>query len=107
MPHHPALALYLVRAVGPGSRDYMLNGGAYRVVLVVAGNLLNQAAIVLKQHKAAHIIQQHRRRQHALHQRLQLVECAQRVQVHPVDGAPLHETLGVGRQAAQAGLAAV
>ena len=107
MPHHAALALYLGRAFGLRSRHHMRHGGAHRVVLMVAGNLLNQAAIVLEQHKAAQIIQQHRRRQHALHQRLQLVECAQRVQVHPVDGAPLHETLGVGRQAAQAGLAAV
>ena len=47
------------------------------------------------------------RRQHAAHQRFQLVELAQRVELHAVNRAPLHEALGIGRERAQPRLAAI
>jgi hypothetical protein len=77
---------------------HMLDGRAHRVELVVAGNLLDQLAVVFEQHEVAQVVQQVARRQHAAHQRFQLVELAQRVELHAVDRAPLHEALGVGRE---------
>ena len=66
--------------------------------LVVAGDLLDQAAVILEQHEEAQVVQQVRRRQHAAHQRLQFVEGAQRIERDAIDGAPGHEALAVGRQ---------
>ena len=75
--------------------------------LVVARNFFDDAAIVLKQHKVAQVIQQISRSQHAAHQSLQFLELAQRVQRHAVNRAPLHEALGIGRQRTHARLGAV
>jgi hypothetical protein len=80
---------------------HLRNGRAHRVELVVAGDLLDQLAVVLEQHEVAQVVQQVGRRQRASHQRLQLVELAQRVERVAVDGAPLHEALAVGRERTQ------
>ncbi len=80
---------------------------AHRMELVIARDLLDDVAVVLEQHEAAQIVQQHRGRQHAAHQRLQLVERAQRVERDAVDRAPGHESLGIRRQRAQQRIAAV
>jgi hypothetical protein len=77
------------------------------VELVIAGDLLHQRAIVLEQHEEAQVVEQHGRRQQAAHQRFQFVELTQRVERHPVDGAPLHEALRIRRQRTQPRLAAV
>ncbi|MDV7400208.1 hypothetical protein RZS08_52830, partial [Arthrospira platensis SPKY1] len=87
-----------------GGRHHMADGGTHRVVLVIARHLLDQSPVVLKQHEVAQVVQQSSWGQHAAHQGLQFIELAQRVQVHAVDGAPLQKALGVGRQAAQAGV---
>ncbi|MCY1361007.1 hypothetical protein D9M69_476580 [compost metagenome] len=70
MPDHPAL----VRAARARGADHLLDRRTHGMELVIAGNLLHQPAIVLEQHEVAQVIQQHRRLQHATHQRLQLVE---------------------------------
>ena len=70
----------LWRAAGARRRHHLVDGRAHRMELVVAGDLLDQRAVVLEQHEEAQVIQQVGRRQHAAHQRLQLVELAQRVQ---------------------------
>ena len=82
----------------------MTDGSAHRVVLVVARHLLDQSAIVFEEYEVAQVIQQGGWVQYTAHQGLQFFELAQRVQVHAVDGAPLQKALGVGRQAAQAGI---
>ena len=73
----------------------MLDSGPNGVVLVVAGRLLDQLAVVLEQHEVAQIVQQVLGGQGAAHQGLQFVERAQRVQIHSVDGAPLLEALSI------------
>ncbi len=75
--------------------------------LVIAGNLLHQPAVILEQHEVAQVVQQHRRLQHATHQRFQLVELAQRVDVHAIDGAPAGKALDIRRQRAHTRLAAI
>ncbi|MNF62263.1 hypothetical protein D3C84_439400 [compost metagenome] len=103
MPDHPAL----MAAAGTRGGDHLLNGGAHGVELVIAGNLLHQPAVILEQHEVAQVIEQHLRRQGTPYQGFQLVELAQRVKIFAVDGAPVHEALGIGRQRAHAGFAAV
>ncbi|MDT4816766.1 hypothetical protein FQZ97_498230 [compost metagenome] len=70
MPDHPAL----VRAARARGADHLLDRRTHGMELVIAGNLLHQPAVILEQHEVAQVIQQHRRLQHATHQRLQLVE---------------------------------
>ena len=41
---------------------------------------------------------------HPADQGFELVELAQRIQIHAIDGAPLHEALGIGRQGTHAGI---
>jgi hypothetical protein len=107
VPHHAALAAGERRAVGSRRGHHLADRRAHRVELVVAGDLLHQPAIVFEQHEEAQIVEQHRRREHAAHQRFEFVELAQRVEHVPVDGAPLHEALRIGRQRTEPRLAAV
>ena len=75
--------------------------------LVIAGDLLDQRAVILEKHEEAQVVEQIGRRQYAMNQRFQFVELAQRVKRHAVDGAPLHETFAVRRQGAEPRFAAV
>ncbi len=86
----------LVRSTGARSRNDLLDGGANRVELVVAGDLLDQTAIVLEEDEVAQVVEQQGRCQHATDQGFQFVELAQWVKGDTVDGAPLHEAFGVG-----------
>ncbi len=103
MPNHPAL----VRAAWARGADHLLDGCTHGMELVIAGNLLHQPSVILEQHEVAQVVQQHRRLQHATHQRFQLVELAQRVDVHAIDGAPAGKALDICRQRAHACFAAV
>ena len=96
MPDHAALAAHAGQAVRSGRGNHLGNGRAHGVELVVAGDLLDQAIVVLEKHEEAQVVQQVGRRQHAAHQRLQFVERAERVERDAVDGAPGHEALTVG-----------
>ncbi|MNO98661.1 hypothetical protein D3C76_904100 [compost metagenome] len=94
MPDHPTF----MGAAGARRSYHLLNGGAHGMELVIAGNLLDQAAVILEQHEVAQVIEQHLWRQGAAHQSLQFVELTQRVKILAVDGAPVHEAFGIGRQ---------
>ncbi|MNQ91871.1 hypothetical protein D3C85_1072700 [compost metagenome] len=85
-------------AAGTRGADHLPNGGAHGVELVIAGNLLHQPAVIFKQHEVAQVIEQHLRRQGTAHQGLQFVELTHRVEILAVDGAPVHEAFGIGRQ---------
>ena len=87
-----------MRTTGLGSAHHLLNGRTYGMELVVPGNLLNQRPIIFKQHKEAQVIEQDCRRQQTPNQRFQLIELTQGVEVYPVNRAPLHKALGIGRQ---------
>jgi hypothetical protein len=95
----PPLPLWAATGARP---HHLLDRRPHRVELVVAGDLLDQPAVVLEQHEVAQVVEQHGRGEHAADQGLQLVELAQRVEVDAIDGAPLHEALGIGRQRAHA-----
>ena len=58
-------------------------GCPYRVELVIAGDLLHQAAVVFNSTKEAQVVEQHGRRQQAAHQRFQFVELSKRSSVTP------------------------
>ena len=103
MPDHPAL----VRTAGARGTYHLADRRTHGMELVVASDLLHQPAIILEQHEVAQVIQQQLRRQRTAHQRLQLVELAQRIELLAIDGAPVHEALGIGRQRAHARLAAI
>jgi hypothetical protein len=75
--------------------------------LVVTGDLLDQGAVVFEQDVVAQVVEQHGRRQQAADQLLQFVEFTEWIERHSVDGAPLHESLGIGREGPQACLTAV
>ena len=107
VPDHAALAANALHAVGARRGDHLRDGRPHRVELVVAGDLLDQAAVILEQHEEAQVVQQVGRCQHAAHKGLQLVERAERVDRVAVDRAPGHEALGVGRQRAQQRVGAV
>ena len=107
VPDHAALAFDRWRAVRARGFNDPVDGQTHGMKLVVAGNFLDQRAVVLEQHEVAQVVQQVLRRQHAAHQRLQLVEFAERVQRHAVNGAPGHEALRVGGQRSQQRLGAV
>lgn len=68
---------------------------------------MNQLAVVLEQHKVAHIVEQDLGGQGTAHQGLQFIELAKMVELDAVDGAPLQKAFGVGRQGAHTGLGAV
>ena len=91
VPHHPAL----VRTTGARCRNHLIDRGSHRVELVITGNLLDQRAVILEQHKITQVIEQIDRSQHATDQRFQFVELTQRVKHHPINRAPLHKALGI------------
>ena len=107
VPHHAALALHAAGRTGPRRRHHLRDGRAHRMELVVARDLLHQRAVILEQHEVAQVVEQVGRCQHAAHQRLQLVELAQRVERDAVDGAPRHEAFAIGRERAHQRLGAV
>lgn len=103
MPDHAAL----VSAAGARCGNDAVDGGAHGMELVVAGDLLDQRAVVLEQHEKAQVVEQGGGREKPAHHGFQLVELAQRVERDAVDRAPALETLGVGGKRAAARLAAV
>ena len=106
MPNHTTLAS-ASGFIGAGGGHHLLYGGTHRMKLVVTRHLFDQGAVILKQDKKSQVVQQISRGQHAAHQSLQLLKLAQRVQCHAVNGAPLHESLGIGRERAHARLGTV
>ena len=54
VPHHATLA----GGSGPGCGDHFFNGGAHRVELVVARNLLDQLPVILEQDEVTDVVQQ-------------------------------------------------
>ena len=107
VPDHAALAAHAGGAALAGRGHHLRDGRTHRMELVVASNLLDQRAVILEQHEGAQVIEQGRRRQDPAHQGFQFVELTQRVELHPVDGAPLHEALGIGRERPHPGLGAI
>ncbi len=85
----------------------MLDGQPHGVILVIAGNLLDEGAIVFKEHEVAQIVQQVRGREQTAHERLELVELPQGVKLYAINRAPLHEALGIGGQRPIPGFATV
>ena len=83
---------------GARRRHHLGDRRAHRMELMVTGDLLDQPAIVFKQHEEAQVIEQHGRGQNAAHHGLQLAKLTVGVEVDPIHRAPLHKALGIGRQ---------
>ncbi len=97
----------LLAASGARRGDRLTDGQTYRMELVVASNLLDDAAFIFKQHKVTQVVQQVLRGEHTTHQGLKLIELTQRVKRDAVNGAPGHKALRVGAQATEQRLGAI
>ena len=86
----------LVRTTRARGGDHLIDRGTHGMELVIASDLLDQGAVILEQDEEAQVVEQDGRGQQAAHQRFQFVELAERVERHPVDGAPLHEAFAIG-----------
>jgi len=107
MPNDAAPSFCFLVAIGTGSSHDAIDRGTHRMELVIAGDLLHQCAVILKQDEEAQVVEQVGRGQHATDQGFQFVELAERVKCLAIDGAPLHEPLGVAGERTQSRLAAV
>jgi hypothetical protein len=70
----------LVRSAGARGGDHLIDRRAHRMELVIAGDLLDQGAVVLEEDEVAQVVEQHGRREQAAYQRFQFVEFAERVE---------------------------